>query len=152
MRWRRSTAAALSALVVIATLVLGASSANAATTSATICTSYTSYHTWYSGSSEMRVPTAGYQTGKANCILRYGNNNFGVHVLQESLRECWDHSITIDGVYGPQTRGAILAIQRNANSGYGAGIDEDGIYGPQTRNWMQWLLYPPAGSCWPPPV
>src|SRR4051812_5038406 len=116
MRWRRSAAAAFGALVMLATLVLTGSSANAAPTSASICTGYTTYKPWYAGASEMHMPSVGNQTGNVNCILRYGNNNFAVHVLQESLRECWDHSITIDGVYGPQTRGAVLSIQQHFNS------------------------------------
>jgi peptidoglycan hydrolase-like protein with peptidoglycan-binding domain len=83
------------------------------------------------------VPSAGYQTGTVNCILRQGNRNDAVTVLQRALRYCHGYDISVDGEYGPQTRRAVLGIQQWANGSFGAGIAEDGEYGPQTRDWTQ---------------
>jgi len=57
--------------------------------------------------------------------LRVGSNNEQVAYLQKQL------GITVDGIFGPQTKKAVLKFQREK------GIAVDGIVGPQT-----WALVP----------
>jgi peptidoglycan hydrolase-like protein with peptidoglycan-binding domain len=149
MRCKRLAAVVTAAAAIVSMQLLVGPAATAEASST--CTSYTSYKTYYTGTSVLHMPSVGSQSGNLNCTLRVGNRSMAVLTLQETLRECYDHNVKIDGIYGPQTRGAVLQIQRLANSGYEAGLAEDGIYGPHTRNWMQFLLYPPTGGCWPPP-
>ncbi|WP_016697864.1 peptidoglycan-binding domain-containing protein [Actinoalloteichus spitiensis] len=68
-----------------------------------------------------------------NCVLGQGNSGVGVRTLQRSLRECNGQSISVDGIYGPATRNAVVNVQRRAS------ISADGVYGPQTRRNMRWL-------------
>jgi hypothetical protein len=130
MRILRGT---LTAVLLAAGLgVVTAGTAEAATPN---CTSYSTYYAPYTTSYVVHVPSAGYQTGTVNCLLKQGNRNDAVTVLQRALKYCHGFSITVDGEYGPQTKAAVLGLQHRANSNYGAGLVEDGEYGPKTKNW-----------------
>jgi peptidoglycan hydrolase-like protein with peptidoglycan-binding domain len=101
----------------------------------------------------LHIPTVGYQTSQDHCVLRQGNRNDAVKVLQRALKHCSGYDISIGGDYGPQTRGAVLALQRRMNGSYNAGLQEDGEYGPNTYNWVQfpawsWPENAMQNSCW----
>lgn len=62
----------------------------------------------------------------------YGDKN--VYEIQQWLNSHFGFDIYIDGVYGPQTRAAlVMALQTVLNCDYGADLDVDGIYGRLTR-------------------
>lgn len=128
----------LKAVLAAVVLTAGISITTAAPASAALptCTSWTTYYAPYTTSYVIHVPSYGYWTGTVDCLLKYGNKNDAVTVLQRALRYCSGYNIAIDGDYGSQTKAAVLDLQRRMNSAYGAGIAEDGIYGPQTRGWM----------------
>ncbi len=118
------------------------------------CTSWSTVYAPYTTDYVLHVPTLGYQTWNDNCVLRQGNRNDAVKVLQRALRYCSGYNIGIDGDYGPQTRAAVLDFQRRVNDRDGsAGLQEDGEYGPQTNNFIQypawsWPANVMQNSCW----
>jgi len=62
----------------------------------------------------------------------YGDKN--VYEIQQWLNSHFGFDIYIDGVYGPQTRAAlVMALQTVLNRDYGADLEVDGIYGRLTR-------------------
>lgn len=70
-----------------------------------------------------------------NCNLRYGNVSNAVLALQKAFKYCYNSKVTLDGIYGPYTEGAMEAVQRL----HGATID--GVYGPETRWKMRFKKY-----------
>lgn len=60
-------------------------------------------------------------------LLRLGSRGASVAAWQRELDVHADESITVDGIYGPQTWQVTLAFQR------GEGLVADGVVGPQTR-------------------
>jgi hypothetical protein len=120
---------------VLLTAGLGVVTGGTAEAATPTCTSYTTYYDTYSTSYVVHRPSAGYQTGTVNCLLKQGNRNDAVTVLQRGLKYCHRFNITVDGEYGPNTKAAVLALQRRANGGWGAGLVEDGEYGPKTKDW-----------------
>ncbi|MEU1980859.1 serine/threonine-protein kinase [Nocardia sp. NPDC019395] len=57
----------------------------------------------------------------------------GVRALQDALRRCYQHEfIDADGVYDPATAQAVLTVQDLHR------IGRDGIFGPQTSGAMKW--------------
>ncbi|WP_444685231.1 C40 family peptidase [Alkalicoccus luteus] len=58
--------------------------------------------------------------------LRVGMSNSDVSTLQEKLKEKGHYTYTVDGVFGPLTRQAVMDYQRANN------LQVDGIAGPQT--------------------
>lgn len=76
-----------------------------------------------------------------NCVMASGAGpNNAVSNLQSSLRTCYGRSISVDGEFGPQTRSALIAVQRALK------IADDGVYGPQTARAMSHRLNG-GGSC-----
>ena len=62
----------------------------------------------------------------------YGDRD--VYEVQQWLNSHFGFDIYIDGVYGPQTRAAlVMALQTVLNRDYGADLEVDGIYGRLTR-------------------
>lgn len=59
--------------------------------------------------------------------LRYGSRGSGVSALQTALKNMGLYSDSIDGKFGPNTRSAVMAFQRNS------GISVDGVVGPNTK-------------------
>lgn len=53
-----------------------------------------------------------------------------VSVLQVALNSCYSAGITVDGVFGPATRAALIKAQKSD------GVVADGIFGPATREAM----------------
>lgn len=93
-----------------------------------------------------RVPSV--SVGSAHdadyCILEEGlNNNTAVHYLQETLNHCYSAGLTVDGDFGPATYAAVLSMQSQI------GVTVDGVYGHQTREAMKWWnYYTSAGGCY----
>ncbi|MGH3462909.1 MAG: peptidoglycan-binding domain-containing protein [Kribbellaceae bacterium] len=82
-----------------------------------------------------------FDTHNFRCILRYGDR-YGdweiynsVLTLQRTLNYCYRTHLAVDGIYGSQTRAAVMRVQRLHK------IKVDGVYGPQTRSAMFWRLY-----------
>jgi peptidoglycan hydrolase-like protein with peptidoglycan-binding domain len=63
-----------------------------------------------------------------------------VAALQSALQALQLYDGYVDGIEGPLTRGAILALQRRR------GLAADGIFGPQTRRALGWRGRPGLGS------
>jgi murein DD-endopeptidase MepM/ murein hydrolase activator NlpD len=63
-----------------------------------------------------------------------------VAALQSALQSLQLYDGYVDGVAGPQTRRAILALQRRR------GLSVDGVFGPQTRRALGWRGRPGLGS------
>lgn len=59
--------------------------------------------------------------------LQYGSQGSDVKALQTALKEMGYYSDSIDGKFGPNTKAAVMAFQRNE------GISVDGIVGPNTK-------------------
>jgi peptidoglycan hydrolase-like protein with peptidoglycan-binding domain len=73
--------------------------------------------------------------GSTWCHLQRGYSNEAVWYLQYSIVDCyrgWGEvvNIAVDGNFGPKTEAAVKWVQQHH------GITADGIYGPQTRNAM----------------
>ena len=61
----------------------------------------------------------------------YGDRD--VYEVQQWLNSHFGFDIYIDGIYGPQTRAAlVMALQTELNRQSSAGLAVDGIYGPKT--------------------
>jgi peptidoglycan hydrolase-like protein with peptidoglycan-binding domain len=70
-------------------------------------------------------------------VVRRGNRIFPVRPLQQLLR-ARNHSIAVDGIFGPQTESAVKAFQQSR------GLADDGIVGPRT--WPRLVLQVKRGS------
>lgn len=86
------------------------------------------------------VPTVGSQTHQDNCRLGVGNQSVAVQLLQWDINTCYGLNIAEDGIFGPQTEGAVQYVQALG------GVTQDGIYGPVTRSIMRWYVFGP-GAC-----
>jgi murein L,D-transpeptidase YcbB/YkuD len=78
------------------------------------------------------VPSIGNWTYQADCTLGYGNINSGVESLQQDINTCYGYNLALDGDFGPATQAAVKHVQTVS------GVTVDGVYGPQTRNAMKW--------------
>lgn len=81
-----------------------------------------------------KMPAAGGgSSGKAGSVsgigpqLSYGSRGDDVKALQTALKEMGLYSDNVDGKFGPNTKAAVIAFQRNK------GISADGIVGPNTK-------------------
>ena len=82
------------------------------------------------------VPTTGYQNGAFTCRLGSDDALPGVFVLQAALAQCFA-KIKVDGIYGIETENSVRFLQ------YLTGNTIDGTYGPETRGVMTWpWLFP----------
>jgi Putative peptidoglycan binding domain len=123
------------------TLGAGLVAATPAQAAAPTCTSWTTIEPPYAYQEVIHVPSAGYQTGRLDCILKRGHRNDAVKVLQRALRFCHAKGyVEVDGDYGSNTHLGVWTFQNFWNS-YGAGLVEDGEYGPATRRWMNYVIY-----------
>jgi peptidoglycan hydrolase-like protein with peptidoglycan-binding domain len=86
-----------------------------------------------------QIPTIGWETGKDNCLLGVGNQSVAVERLQFTLIACYNRQLSLDGVFGPQTRAALQYAQRAEH------IPADGVYGHQTRDHLKWMDF--RGGC-----
>jgi peptidoglycan hydrolase-like protein with peptidoglycan-binding domain len=68
----------------------------------------------------------------STCILEKGNSSSAVWALQNTLNSCYSAGLAWDGEFGPDTYNALLKVQRSI------GVTIDGVYGPNTRDKMRW--------------
>ncbi|MEU4391271.1 peptidoglycan-binding domain-containing protein [Kribbella sp. NPDC023855] len=73
---------------------------------------------------------------------RRGDPDTAIRTLQRNLNYCYGYKLTVDGVYGSNTRGVIRAVQKRH------GLAVDGIYGPKTRSAMNWRLFSTRTNTW----
>jgi peptidoglycan hydrolase-like protein with peptidoglycan-binding domain len=70
-------------------------------------------------------------------LVRRSDNVFPVRPLQQLLR-ARNHPVAVDGIFGPQTEGAVKAFQQSK------GLVADGIVGPLT--WPKLIVQVKKGS------
>jgi hypothetical protein len=90
---------------------------------------------YFNGQDYYERPTTANNTRNTNCVLGVGNRGEPVRYLQSAMHRCYGQQITIDGLFGPQTRAALLNVQRFHR------ITADGVFGPQTSSVMAWPYY-----------
>ncbi len=135
MRSRSAPAAA--ACIVIAALASAAAPAQAALPNCNVSVRvYTQagneYRLWPEHKSAANITL--------DCVLATGNSGPAVAALQTALNRCNGQAISADGVFGPRTRAAVIAVQR------AHGLTQDGVYGPRTRDAMAWPYYSSASG------
>lgn len=74
-------------------------------------------------------PLSNYSTNQAPNIS-YGSRGQTVRDVQTFLSQQGLYNGSIDGIYGPQTRNAVISFQRSRN------LIADGVIGPRTWNTM----------------
>jgi hypothetical protein len=84
------------------------------------------------------VPAHTGGTGTLDCEMGVGNQSWGVVVLQLTLNKCYSQHITVDGIYGQQTRQAVANAQTWEREAFHRPVSTDGVYGPETRRAMHW--------------
>jgi hypothetical protein len=72
----------------------------------------------------------------ADCTFARGQSDESVLLLQAALSQCNGRPVAGDGIYGPDTRRAVAALQAEH------GLTADGGYGPDTREAMSWPTRP----------
>lgn len=77
------------------------------------------------------VPSIG---GNTDCLLGVGDVSAAVFDLQSNLNDCYNSGLALDSDFGPATKAALQAAQRDA------GITADGVYGPVTRDHLFWQV------------
>ena len=126
----RVISAAIS-IMVAASGIIGITLASAAPASAQpSCTGYSVYKGV--GGNYVFIPTIGNATFKDNCQLGEGNDSQAVTILQGALNTCYHAGLAKDGDYGPLTKAAVEHAQSVEH------ITVDGVYGPQTRDHIKW--------------
>ena len=72
------------------------------------------------------VYTSVFKDESAYALSRFGSTGNEVTKIQNKLKSLGYYKGAVDGIYGTQTKNAVIAFQRNC------GITVDGIAGPQT--------------------
>lgn len=75
-------------------------------------------------------------------FARTGDPDTAIRTLQRNLNYCYGYRLTVDGVYGSNTRGVVKAVQKRHK------LTADGIYGPKTRSAMNWRLFSSKTNTW----
>jgi murein L,D-transpeptidase YcbB/YkuD len=100
------------------------------------------------------IPVPSALTGTStNCNLRYGDDphrgsqsagdpDTAIRTLQRNLNYCYGSHLTVDGIYGSNTRAVVKQVQVRHH------ITADGIYGPQTRSAMNWRMFYSGPNLW----
>ena len=73
---------------------------------------------------------------------RTGDPDTAIRTLQRNLNYCYGYRLTVDGIYGSNTRGVVKAVQKRHK------LTADGIYGPKTRSAMNWRLFSSRTNTW----
>jgi peptidoglycan hydrolase-like protein with peptidoglycan-binding domain len=61
-------------------------------------------------------------------VLKEGSRGENVKIMQRALNEAMGAELSADGIYGPNTKTAVLAFQKSKGN-----LTNDGIYGPNTH-------------------
>ncbi|ARK30867.1 peptidoglycan-binding domain-containing protein [Halalkalibacter krulwichiae] len=72
--------------------------------------------------------------GFAEGTLKMGSRGEAVKALQKGLSDM-SYNLSVDGVYGPQTRAAVIKFQQRFPD-----LANDGIFGPKTKSVMDKVL------------
>jgi hypothetical protein len=83
-----------------------------------------------------------YNKTAQDCYMLLGSSGPEVEALLMSLKVCYDYGIAADGVFGPQTRASLIAVQKKI------GVTPDGEYGYQTYSHMNWPTRLRSGGSW----
>lgn len=75
-----------------------------------------------------------------DCRVGEGSDDEAVVIVQDALSRCNGRAVSVDGDYGPETRGAVADLQA------ASGLAADGVVGPATRRAMQWPVTSPSGG------
>ncbi|MGH8575085.1 MAG: peptidoglycan-binding domain-containing protein, partial [Gammaproteobacteria bacterium] len=67
---------------------------------------------YYDGFDTYERPTTANNTKNINCVLGVGSRGEPVVYLQLALRTCYGQPIAVDGIFGSQTRNAVMNVQR----------------------------------------
>jgi peptidoglycan hydrolase-like protein with peptidoglycan-binding domain len=81
------------------------------------------------------APTAAHANPDSPYISYDGQRGRGVWCVQEGLRRYAGFTGTVDGVYGPQTRQAVINLQAFF------GLRADGVVGPRTGDAIRTMFY-----------
>ncbi|CAL9623395.1 peptidoglycan-binding domain-containing protein [Streptomyces sp. enrichment culture] len=76
-----------------------------------------------------QVPSYG---SNIDCYMNKGAQSSAVTVLQKALKYCYSQELGVDGIFGNDTRTALINAQSRER------IDADGGYGSQTRQALKW--------------
>ncbi|WP_282700813.1 peptidoglycan-binding domain-containing protein [Streptomyces sp. CC219B] len=79
-------------------------------------------------------------TTTRNCQMSVGSNGSHVKALQKTLNKCYGRSLDVDGDFGSLTRSALIHAQKKAFPKDSS--QWDGIYGPNTRDALLWYYKP----------
>lgn len=71
--------------------------------------------------------------GPHHRTLKMGDRGIDVALLQQRMRNPFHQNIKVDGVFGPQTQGAVMNVQRAFH------LQVDGIAGPKTWAVIDWI-------------
>lgn len=72
--------------------------------------------------------------GFADTVLKVGSKGEAVKTLQKGLKDM-SYDILVDGIYGPQTKAAVIKFQERFPE-----LADDGIFGPKTKAVMDKVL------------
>jgi hypothetical protein len=123
---KRLVTAMMVIALAVSVQVVASPAAHAATP---VCTGVSQW--WRDGVSAW-LPSAGNYTGQFNCYLREGHSGPGVTELQKALIDCYGAKMAFDGQFGPKTRASLMAAQTVER------VTIDGVYGSQTRDHLLW--------------
>jgi hypothetical protein len=128
MRCRSALVSLMLAAGAAAGMVVLATPASALPT----CLGMSVYH---NGHDYYERPSTANNTLNISCVLGTGNRGEPVIYLQSALQRCYGQQIAVDGIFGQQTRNAVMNVQRLHR------ITVDGVFGPQTSLVMAWPYY-----------
>ncbi|MFE7895989.1 peptidoglycan-binding domain-containing protein [Streptomyces sp. NPDC057424] len=86
-----------------------------------------------SGASHLVAKLPAYN-GNIDCQMYKGANSSGVKALQITLNKCYGRSLAEDGIFGTNTKTALIYAQGQEK------IGTDGGYGEETRNNIGWYF------------
>jgi murein L,D-transpeptidase YcbB/YkuD len=102
---------------------------------AAVCASWTDYVTGPGTAYDVRIPSTTRNGSQVNCVLYNGVSSDGVYKLQDALNRCYGRNLAVDGAFGPATESAVRYVQNRHR------ITVDGVYGQNTRAAMSWPKY-----------
>ncbi|WP_217168758.1 peptidoglycan-binding protein [Streptomyces sp. AC512_CC834] len=70
--------------------------------------------------------------GNVDCYMNRGAQSKAVSALQTTLNKCYGRNLDVDGIFGNNTRNALIYAQGRED------ISADGGYGKQTRTNIKW--------------